>query len=62
MARAIAIRRLELQHHLSGVVHTHPLVGDHRARDVAAQVLERLASLGGAPYSCMKAETVGIGA
>jgi len=34
------------------VVHTHPLVGDHRARDAAAQVLERLALLGGAVEVC----------
>ena len=50
MARAVAIRRLELQHDLPRVVHAQPLGGDRRARDVAAQVL-KLAAHGDAWFS-----------
>src|SRR5262245_28079639 len=32
VARAVAIRRLQLEHDLSGVVHTEPLVGDGRGK------------------------------
>jgi len=32
VARAVAIRRLQLEHHLPRAVHTQPLVGDGRAR------------------------------
>ena len=60
VARAVAIRRLQLEHHLPGAVHTEPLVGDGQARDVAAQVLKRLALIGGAAHSRMQAETVGV--
>jgi len=42
VVRSITIRRLQLEHHLPRAVHTQPLVGDGRARDVAAQVLTQL--------------------
>ena len=62
VARAVAIRRLQLEHHLPGVVHPQPLVGDGRARDVAAQVLKLAALLGLTAHPRMQAEAVGVGA
>ena len=35
------------EHHLPCVVHAQPLVGDRRAREVAAQMLKLAALLGG---------------
>ena len=62
VARAVAIGGLQLEHRLPRAVHTEPLVGDGRARDVAAQVLKRLAFIGGAAHPRMQAESVGVGA
>lgn len=62
VARAVAIRRLQLEHHLPRVVHAQPLVGDGRARDVAAQVLKLAALLGGTAHPRVQAEAVGVGA
>jgi len=56
VARAVAIRRLQLEYHLPRAVHTQPLVGDGRARDVAAQVLKRLTLIGGAAHPRMQAK------
>jgi len=53
---------LELQRHLSGGVGLYALVGQRRAGDVAAQLLQRLAILCTAAHSGVQAETVDVGA
>ena len=46
VGRAVAKDCLQLEHDLPCAVHAQPLVGDGRARDVAAQVLKGLALIG----------------
>ena len=43
MGGAVFERALQLQHHLAGAVTLEPFVGDRRAGDIAAQVLQFLA-------------------
>ena len=62
VAGAIAPGCLELQYHLPGAVHTQALIGNRRAGDVAAQLLQPLPVIGCNAYTCMLAEAVGIGA
>jgi len=50
---AVSPGGLELEHHLPGSVGLHALVGQCRARDVAAQLLQRLAIIGSAAHGCM---------
>src|SRR5262245_7071558 len=40
MGGAVFERALQLQHHLAGAVTLEPFVGDRRAGDIAAQVLQ----------------------
>ena len=53
---------LELEHHLSGDVGLHTFVGQCRAGDVAAQLLQRLPVVGPASNGSMQAETVDVSA
>ena len=62
VAGAIAPRRLELQHDLPGAVHTEPLIGNRRAGDIAAQLLQPTPVIGRATHAGVQAETVGVGA
>ena len=62
MRGAVAPRGLQLQHDLPGGVALHALVGQRRARDGAAQLLERLAVVGAAAYGGVQAEPVDVGA
>ena len=48
MRGAVAPGGLELEHHLSGGVRLHALVGQRRAGDVAAQLFQRLAIIAAA--------------
>ena len=52
---------LELEHHLPGGVGLHAFVGQCRARDVAAQLLQRLAVFGRAAHRCVQAEALAVG-
>ena len=62
VARTIAIGCFQLEHHLPGAVDTQALIGEGRARDVAAQLLKVAALIGGAAHPRMQPETVGVGA
>ena len=55
---AVAPGGLELQHDLPCCVALHPFVGERRAGDVAAKLLQRFAVVGVATHSCVQAETV----
>ena len=50
---AVSPRGLELEHHLTRGVGLHALVGQGGARDVAAQLLQRLAVVGAAAHGCV---------
>ena len=52
---------LELEHDLPCGVGLHALIGQSRARDVAAQLLQRLAVVGAAAHRGVQAETVDVG-
>jgi len=58
---AISPSDLELDHNLSGGVGLHALVGQSGARNVAAQVLQRLAVFGTTTHGCVQAEAVEVG-
>ena len=47
-------RALQLQHHLAGAVTLEPFVGDRRAGDIAAQVLQFLALIGAPAHRRME--------
>ena len=51
----------QLEHHLPGDVALHTLVGQGRARDTAAQLLQRLAVVGAAAHRSAQAETLHVG-
>ena len=51
-----------LQHHLAGAVTLEPFVGDRRAGDIAAQVLQFLALIGAPAHRRMEAKAVEFGA
>jgi len=53
---------LELEHHLPGGVGLHALLGQSGARDVAAQLLQRMAIIGAAAHGGVQAETLAVGA
>ena len=59
--RAIAPRRLELQLHLTGGVDLHPLVGQRRPGDVAAQLFQPLAVVRFDPDCGVQTEPVDVG-
>jgi len=59
---AVAPSGLELEHDLPGRVGLHALVGQSGARDVAAQLLQRLAVVGTAAHGGMQAEALDVGA
>ena len=50
-----------LEHHLRGSVALHALVGQRRARDVAAKLLQPLALVGSAAHSRVRTETLPVG-
>lgn len=58
---AVAPRDLQLQHDLASGVGLCALVGQRRAGDVAAQLLQRLAVIGRAAHSSVQAEAVAVG-
>ena len=53
---------LQLQHDLAGAVTLEPFVGDGRAGDIAAQVLQFLALIGAPAHRRMEAKAVEFGA
>jgi len=46
MGGAVFVGTLQLQYHVAGAVTLEPFVGDRRAGDIAAQVLQFLALIG----------------
>jgi hypothetical protein len=62
MGGAVFERALQLQHHLAGAVTLEPFVGDRRAGDIAAQVLQFLALIGAPAHRRMEAKAVEFGA
>ena len=58
---AVAPGRLQPEHHLPGAVDLNTLVGQSRARDGAAQLLECLAVIGSATHRRVKAKTLLVG-
>ena len=58
---AVAPGGLEFEHHLPGAVDLHAFVGQGRPRDVAAQLLQRLAVIGATPHRSVQAETLHVG-
>jgi hypothetical protein len=59
---AVAPRCLELELHLAGGVELHPLVGQRRPGDVAAQLFQPLAVVSFDPHRGVQAEPVDVGA
>ena len=59
---AVAPGCLQPEHHLSGAVDLHALIGQRRARDVAAQLLECLAVMGSAAHGGVQAFALLFGA
>ncbi len=55
---AILIRAFELQHNITGAVEFEPFIGDGRAGDIAAQLLELVTLTSGAAHRGVKAETL----
>ncbi len=53
---AILIRAFQLQHNITGAVEFEPFIGDGRAGDVAAQLLELVALIHGAAHRRVEAE------
>ena len=62
MRGAVAPGCLQLQHHLARGVALHPFVGQRRAGDVAAQLLQRIAVVGITAHSGVQAESVDVSA
>ena len=52
---------LQPEHHMPGAVDLNTLVGQRRARDIAAQLLECLAVIGSAAHRRVQAETLLVG-
>src|SRR5438093_6598716 len=61
MSRAVFVGALELQHDVARAVTLEPFVGDCRAGDIAAQVLQFLALIGAPAHRRMKSEAVEFG-
>jgi hypothetical protein len=59
---AVSPGRLELEHHLPGGIGLHAFVGQRRARDVAAKLLQPLAVVGATAHGCVQAEPADVGA
>jgi hypothetical protein len=55
-------RGLQLQHDLASGVGLYAFIGQRRACDVAAQLLQRLVIVGAAAHGSVQAETVDVGA
>ena len=60
MGGAVFERALQLQHDIAGAITLEPFVGDRRAGDIAAQVLQLLALIGAPAHRRMKAEAVRV--
>ena len=60
--RAVAPRRLQLEHHLARGVDLYALVGKRRAGDVPAQLLQRLPIVGRAAHGGVQAEPADVSA
>ena len=58
---AILVGAFELQHDLAGAVEFEPFMGDGRACDIAAQLLEFVALIHGATHLGVEAEPLRIG-
>src|SRR5215471_970658 len=61
MRGAVFERVLQLQHHLAGAVTLEPFVGDRRAGDIAAQVLQFLGLIGAPAHRRMEAKAMEFG-
>jgi len=59
---SVAPRRLEPELHLFGGVELHPLVGQRRPGDIAAQLLQPLAVVRFHSHRSVQAEPVDVGA
>ena len=59
---AVAAGCFEFEHHLPRSIYTEPLVGNRRARDVAAQLFKITALIGVTAHPGVQTESVGVGA
>ena len=55
---AVVVRAFELQHDLTGTVEYQPFIGEGRAGDVAAEVLELVALIDGEPHFGVQAKAL----
>ena len=62
MRGAVAPCGFQSEEDVAVAVDAQPLVGDRRARDVAAQLLDTLAIIGIATHASVQTEALGIGA
>src|SRR5882724_4026855 len=60
MSRAVFVGALELQHDVARAVTLEPFVGDCRAGDIAAQVLQLLALIGAPTHRRVEAKAVRV--
>ncbi len=60
MGGAVVVGAFELQHDIAGTVECQSLVGDGGAGDVAAQMLQLLAFMGGAAHLGVEAEALRV--
>ena len=61
MGGAVFECALQLQHDIAGAITLEPFVGDRRAGDIAAQVLQFLALIGALAHRSMEAKAVRVG-
>jgi hypothetical protein len=61
MGGAVFVRTLQLQHDLAGAVTLEPIIGDRRAGDIAAELLEFGTLIGAPAHRRMKAKAVRVG-
>ncbi len=61
MRGSISIRSFQLQHDIAGAVECEPFIGDGRAGDVAAQLLELSTLIHGAAHRAVEAEPLLVG-
>lgn len=62
MGGAVFVRTLQLQHDLAGAVTLEPFVGDGRAGDIAAELLQFFTLIGAPAHRRMQAKAVRVDA
>jgi hypothetical protein len=60
MSGAIFVRTLQLQHDLAGAITFEPFVGDGRAGDIAAELLQFFTLIGAPAHRRMQAKAVRV--